>query len=67
MDVPDLALSPGKSSMFTAPRTGLDPDLFGDGDKMLGGVRQSLLNHFHSKMGERYDNPQEWAHIWLAG
>jgi hypothetical protein len=53
--------------MFTPHRESLDPDLFGEGEKMDSSVRKTLLDLYHSTMGKKYANPQEWSHVWLAG
>lgn len=63
-DLPQLSLVPGSSSMFSPAKGTLDPRLF-QGGKMHPEVREELLHHFYSKI--RYNRPQDWAHVWLAG
>lgn len=64
---PAPGITPGVSGMFTAPTSGLDPNLFGASDVLLPGVRAWLNDTGYAFLNKYYNGAQRWATIWIAG
>jgi hypothetical protein len=57
---------PGSTSYFSAPASQLDPKLF-DENGLKPWARSGILSILFDYLGTHYANPQQWAHVWLAG
>ncbi|MGW0061414.1 hypothetical protein ACWDTT_15990 [Streptosporangium sandarakinum] len=63
---PEIRAEAGRSGYFSAPESGLDPDLF-DGDTLKPEIREHILWTFQDYMAARYTAPGAWSRLWLAG
>ena len=54
------------TSYFSAPESDLDPKLF-SGNILNGWVRNGILQLLFGFLKEEYQNPESWAHVWIAG
>lgn len=59
-------LAGSETSYFSAPEETLDPSLF-DGVHLRPWVRNNILSVLNTHLASFYENPQKWAHAWLAG
>lgn len=64
--VGQVELTPGASSYESTPEKEYDPMLF-LGDKLHGYVRDTLLAIVLNFLKTRYQNPEEWTTVFLAG
>lgn len=61
-------ISPGASSYFTAPTSGLDPHLFDENEKMHLPVRNWLVRTVHAELAAKgFRGSERWLRVWLAG
>lgn len=56
----------GTSGYFSKPSKNLDPRLF-NGQKLKPEVRTELLNRLYDFWGQRYNSPERWSTVWIAG
>jgi hypothetical protein len=56
----------GQSGYFSRPSNALDPRLF-DGDHIRANVRDWITHTLYAYWNQRYDVPDLWSTIWIAG
>jgi hypothetical protein len=61
-----VSVSPGSTSYFSSPSTGLDPKLF-EGDHLRSWVRNNVLRILFDHLAVLYQDPNRWVSAWLAG
>ena len=59
-------ISPGSTSYFSTPDSGLDPNLF-SGNRIKSWVRNNITRLLFDHLALQYSGPSKWAHVWLAG
>ena len=62
----EVSVEPGSTSYFSAPSTGLDPNLF-LGNRIKPWVRNNIVRLLYEHLVVRYSDPTKWTHVWLAG
>lgn len=62
----NIRLNTGASSYFSRPSNILDPNLF-EGEQLRSDVRDTILRIYMDYMGIRYNSPEHWSMVWLAG
>lgn len=62
----DIRIEIGASSYFSRPSNILDPNLF-EGEQLHPDVRDTILRIYMDYMGTRYNTPEHWSMVWLAG
>lgn len=61
------SIDPGHSGYFVAPKAALDPALFDAGEGFRDEVRRAILSKLFTFWRGKYDDPQVWATVWIAG
>ena len=59
-------IEPSETSYFSPTSAGLDPRLFREG-KLIPSVRSSILRVLFEHLKTRYQSPEAYTHVWLAG
>lgn len=62
-----LGITPGATSYFSEPSETLDPKLFSDSETLAPWVREGILSILFDYLAQRYNQPNKWVHVWLAG
>ena len=62
----EVSVEPGSTSYFSAPSSGLDPNLF-LGNRIKPWVRNNIIRLLYEHLVIRYSDPTKWTHVWLAG
>lgn len=62
-----INISQGESGYFSTPTNTLDPYLFESNEHLRPDVRTRLVNLLLDYLSTRYNNPDQWTRIWLAG
>lgn len=58
----------GHSGYFSQPGVGYDPRLFPEsGDRLKPGVRKTILEKLYGFWRGRYEDPEAWSTVWVAG
>jgi hypothetical protein len=61
-----VSVEPSETSYFSAPSAGLDPRLFRNG-KIVPAIRSAILRILFTHLKTKYNSPEAYAHVWLAG
>jgi hypothetical protein len=64
---PAPGINRGVSGLFVPPTPNLDPNLFGDSDVLLPGVRSWINDTGYTFLNQHYSAAHYWATIWIAG
>lgn len=62
----EVDVTPGSTSYFSQPSSGLDPKLF-EGHHLRSWARNSILRMLFEHLAVLYQNPNRWVSAWLAG
>jgi len=62
----NVNVTPGSTSYFSEPTSGLDPTLF-EGMRLKTWVRNSILRILFEHLAVTYLQPNQWVSAWLAG
>jgi hypothetical protein len=63
----DIRINTGASSYFSKPSNALDYHLFEDNEHIYPYVRKTILDLLLDYLGSKYNNPELWTMVWLAG
>jgi len=61
-----VSVEPSETSYFSTPSAGLDPRLIRNG-KVIPSIRASILRILFTHLKLKYNNPEAYVQVWLAG